>query len=401
MNRRILINLGVFVLVAIVGTVWAVNNIVSFDTLESPYKISAEFPASVGVKGNSEVTYLGVHYGSVTGVELTDGAVLVKMKIDRGRKIPSDSTAHALRKSAVGEPYIDFEPPKGFDPAGAKYLEPGDRVRLDHTTIPLEFSELLRSLSGVISGIDPEAAETLVHELSLAVNGRAESFRKLTVSTESLISSFAARTEQLDRLTENNTRLTHVFADQRNSLAATITNLRDLAASLRAADGDTAVLLDRGTELVGRTADVVAASKENLDCLLHDLDDVLKLLGTEEEVNGLKKALKDGPTGFNYVYATRDVEDDGVWVRVNLLTNTDEAPEAYSPPHQLPAVPTIPACVSTLSSGGVDFRGGSGGGGGIGALPATGGSIAVGGALLALGAGLTLRSLRRRAGAAA
>ena len=76
---------------------------------------------------------------------------------------------------------------------------------------------------------------------------------------------------------------------------------------------------------------------------------------------------------------TRDAEPGGLWVRVNLLVEPENPPAMYIPPTDLPAVPQVPACVSTLTSGGVRFD--SGGSLGPvtagGSLPATGGEPAI------------------------
>src|SRR5690606_18895583 len=109
--------------------------------------------------------------------------------------------------------------------------------------VPLEFSELLRSASALISSIDPAQAGSLVHELSLALEGRGEDLRTLTTAIDELTATFVQKTEELDRLAENNTRLTAVLADHRLSLGRSLTNLRQVAEALRSADGDTRALL--------------------------------------------------------------------------------------------------------------------------------------------------------------
>ena len=51
------------------------------------------------------------------------------------------------------------------------------------------------------------------------------------------------------------------------------------------------------------------------------------------------------------MWKTRDVEADGVWVRVNLTFSTDDPAPQYIPAHQLPAVPAVGACNSTVPPG--------------------------------------------------
>ena len=354
MSRRTVINLVFFLALFFVMIFWALGNVVHLRAYEKPYRIQGEFEAAVGVRADSEVAYLGVHYGSVSSVERMPGGVRITMYIDKGKQIPKGSTASIFRKSAIGEPYIDFTPPDDFDPENAKaddFLVKGAQIPMDQTTIPLEFSELLRSASRLVSGIDPEKAGTLIHELSEALNGRAQSLRDLTESGAQLAETFAARTEELDRLTRNNTILTRVVAEHRASLGQSITNLRLLAESLRNATGDTVTVLEQGTQLFGLAADLVSDQKNNVDCILHDLVHVLDLATSPKQLAGLQTLLDVGPTGFGNVWSTRDIEADGVWVRVNLTVATENPAIQYNPPHQLPAVPAVGGCNSTVPPG--------------------------------------------------
>jgi phospholipid/cholesterol/gamma-HCH transport system substrate-binding protein len=348
-SRRTLINLVFFNGVFLVMLVWAAGNLVTIDRLEHPYTITGDFIQASGVRANAEVTYLGVHYGRVSDVARRPEGVRITMKIDKGKDIPSGSIARVFRKSAIGEPYIDFRPPDDFTKGGPR-IEPGANVPLSRTTVPLEFSELLRSASDVISSIDPQAAGDLVHELSLALDGRGDSLRTLTASIDQITSSFVERTDQLDRLAENSTRVTKVVADHRLSLGRSITNLRAIAETLRDANGDTQVLLDVGPDFLRTTADLVADQKRNLDCLLTDLAPILRTINGDQQLSDLAQTLQNGPLAFGYVASTVQQEADGPWVRINLIVPTDGAnPKVYVPPKGLPVVPTVAPCASTLT----------------------------------------------------
>ncbi|MGH2684508.1 MAG: MCE family protein, partial [Actinomycetota bacterium] len=360
MNRRVLINLIFFSAVFVLMLFWAVNNIVTIEAIERPYDIAGEFDGAFGIGPDAEVAYLGVSYGRVSKVERIAGGVRIDMKIDRDQRIPEDSTAHIFRKSAVGEPYIDLAPPEGYEGDEGPFLEKGAVIPQERTTVPLQFSELLRSASRVISGVSPERTRTLLHELAVALNGRADALRRLTVAGDQLAATFASRTELLDRLATNNTRLTRVVTEHRSSLGQSLTNLREVAAGLRAASEDTTVLLDRGSELMTRTADLVDASKGNLDCLLHDLEDVIDLSTSDRQLGNLRTLLRDAPPAFAGVFDSRDVEDDGVvWIRVNLLFEPENPPPQYVPPRELPDVPDIEPCQSPLQPSGTQSDAGS------------------------------------------
>ncbi len=399
-GKRTLINIIWFNAIFALLLYWAFNNIVSWDRLEKPYTITAEFEQAAGVKANAEVTYLGVHYGRVSSVTRQDDSVHMAMKIDKGKQIPAGTIARVFRKSAIGEPYIDFQPNEDYE--DGEFLEKGANVPLERTTVPLEFSDLLRSASNVISSIDEEAAGSLIHELALALDGRGDELASMTRSFDEITSAFVTRTDQLDRLAENSTRLTRVLADHRLSLSASLENLRAIGQALRDADGDLQVLLDQGPDFLGVTADLVADQKQNLDCLLHDLGHVITTLGGDGPLGDVAATIQNGPTGFGYVARSVDQEADGPWIRVNLIVPVPPAPDPpqYVPPKSLPVVPTVSACVSSLRAATAEPFTPSG----TAApppvpdgppMPATGGSAAVGAGVVAHLGALAIWQLRR------
>ncbi len=355
MSKRVLGNLVVFLAVFLVMCVWAVRNVVTIDAIEDPYEIEVDLGAASGLAANAEVAYLGVHYGRVGSIELVDGGVRATLKIDRDRHIPEGSVARVFRKSAIGEPYIDFQPPAEFDHDGADaddYLQAGDVVPVEDTRTPIEFSELLRTASEVISAIDPDRAATLLHELALALDGRGEDLRQLTEDSDRLAATFAERTDVLDRLAVNNTRLTATFADHRTALGQSLSDLAALAESLRASSGDTRILLDRGTALLAEVGDLVDDVRPDLDCLLDDLVAVNARGAAPEQLGSLARHLDIGPTAYALFADTRDIEPDGPWVRVNLLIAPEDATPQHVPALELPPVPVVQPCQGVAGSAG-------------------------------------------------
>ena len=356
MTNRIKLNLAWFALISVLFIGWATRNIIPLDALENPYTIKAEFASSLGMQDGNEVAYLGVKAGSVSSVKRIPGGVLVSMRIDRDKRIPKDSTAHLFRKSAIGEQYIDFTPPPGYKGGDGPWIGKNERIPMERTTVPLEFSELLRSASRLISEVDPEDVKTLVSELAIGLQGRTDSLRALTEAGDTIGQTLAERTEVLDRLATNNTKLTRVVTAHRGSLGDSLSDLRQLADSLKNSKGDLSLLLDRGSTLLGRTADIVAANKGNLDCSLKILERVTDATTSPAKLDGLRTLLQHGPDGLGRVWDARDVEPDGsVWVRVGLVSNGEHKAPQYVPPNQIPSAPKLAACESPLRPAGGDY----------------------------------------------
>ena len=49
------------------------------------------------------------------------------MKVDDGKQVPANSSANIFRKSALGEQYIEFDPPQGYT-SGGPYRIPAVRI---------------------------------------------------------------------------------------------------------------------------------------------------------------------------------------------------------------------------------------------------------------------------------
>jgi len=400
MSKRTIANLVTFFVVGGLFFFWAITSLVNVSALKHPYTMKADFANAVGLLPGSEVDYLGVVYGTVSGVERIDGGVRVTMKVDTNKKVPANSSANIFRKSALGEQYIEFDPPTGYT-SGGPYYAKDVTIPMSRTTVPLEFSELLKAASRLVSAIPPDAVNTLVHEAAIGVNGRTDSLRGLADSGDKLSQMLVQRTSALDRLATNNTTLTHVFTEHSDSLAQSVSDLRNIAESLKNARGDTTILLQRGSQLLGTAADLVAKHKADLDCDLKTLELLTDVTTTDHNLQGLQTVLSGAPVAFGDLWDATDVDPipgyptDPVspvkrWIRVGFKVNfVNPAPE-YVPPLVLPPVASVPACVSPLHAGAPDYVPASATSPTV-FLASTGGTALLGIALPLLAAALILR----------
>ncbi|MCI0344816.1 MAG: MlaD family protein, partial [Chloroflexi bacterium] len=222
MSRRIVINLVFFAAIGVALAVWAVTNVISFDFVERPYRVTAEFATSPGLSPYFEVTYLGQKVGAIDSVDLDDGMVRVQLEIERSISLPAAVDAYVRRKSAVGEPYVDLVPSPDTDPATGARLAGGDVIPLSRTFTPLAYSDLFLALDELVAAIPPDALRTLLHELAVGLEGRGESLRSIVEGADELTSSLAANVDLLDAFLSELTRLTHTFAGHRESVTGAV-----------------------------------------------------------------------------------------------------------------------------------------------------------------------------------
>ena len=344
-----MMNLGVFVGVAVLFAWWAVSNIISVDLLEHPYHVSADFENAMGVLPNAEVTYLGTQVGVVNSVRRIPGGVRITMNVKRQERIPADATAHIFRKSALGEQFIDFFPKPGSDGHGPS-LRDGDHLPMSRTTIPIEFAEFLRAASRLVESIRPEAVHTVTHELAVALQGRTDDLRSLITGGDRLGEVFASRTETLDRLVAANTRLTRVLADHSPSLSGSLSDLHAVAQSLDEVKGDIGPLLERGNSLLEDLNPVVRDHRDSLSCLLEAVGQVVDEATTPARLSALGRLIDDAPVATEQLKDVLDIEgtpDERLhqWVRVDLVNDPLPASPDFVPDRPTPPpVASVDAC---------------------------------------------------------
>src|ERR1041385_1655502 len=133
-NRRIVANLAVFTIIAGAFVYWALTSILHVAALEHPFTVKADFPAAFGVLKNSEVTYLGTQIGEVRTTRRIPHGVEVVMAFKKNTHVPSDADVQIARKSAIGEPFVNFTPAAGTN-GGGPFLRSGDTVPIDRASV--------------------------------------------------------------------------------------------------------------------------------------------------------------------------------------------------------------------------------------------------------------------------
>ena len=120
------IRIAAFVVLSAVGIVYITASYLGFvdRVLGRGLTVHATLPTSGGLFEGSEVTYRGVKIGKVSKMTATRDGVTLDLALEEGTKLPKDSPMYVHNLSAVGEQYLDFEPPDDKGP----YAEDGDTL---------------------------------------------------------------------------------------------------------------------------------------------------------------------------------------------------------------------------------------------------------------------------------
>jgi phospholipid/cholesterol/gamma-HCH transport system substrate-binding protein len=367
MSKRVWINLAVFAVLGAALAAWMVTNVVSFDFIDHPYTVTAQFATSPGLSPHFEVTYLGQRIGAIDKVKLEADHVEVELKIDHGVVVPAAIDAAVRRKSAVGEPYVDLAPSAGTNPEEGPRLASGANIGLDHTSTPLEYSQLFKAVAQLVQAVEPADLNTLVHELALGLEGRGDDLRKLLTGADQLSTDLAQHSQLVDQLVTDVSQLAGTLAAHHDSLGAGFDNIAALSATLAQSQQDLAALVQAGPQFTDALADIVANSKSSLGCVLDGLGTVGSVLDPTT-VAALRHLISLSPQ-FAFVLQGLEKPETGAggYLFFNNGSDPSSAVPYFATPNPPPAVPTVPSCASVATT-----APGAGGTGTAGATPGVG-----------------------------
>ncbi|MFV2173064.1 MCE family protein [Actinomadura sp. LOL_016] len=353
---RIVVNLVFFAVLGVVLAIWALRSIISIDALERPYHVTVQFATSPGLRADQEVTHLGVHVGTVGGVALRDGRVDVRLDLDRGTDVPAGVGARVLRKSAIGEPYIELTPPSRPD---GNDLRDGDRIPVARTKSTVDYQQLFTGLGDTLRAVDPRDARTLVHEAAAGLQGRGRSINAIIGDTHQLTGTLAADAGTLDALAVELTRLTSTLADHRHPLASGVNDLATVTATIRRERAHLQTVLDEGPGAIAGINELLRKSRPGLGCLLTAAATPSEPLLTPANSAKIRHVLDTVPTLKALVTDITARDATGPYLRVTpvITVGGSQAPTEYADPRPRPKASELTLCApSGAPSGDEDER---------------------------------------------
>ncbi|MEU8249149.1 MlaD family protein [Nonomuraea sp. NPDC048916] len=345
MNNRIYLNLGFFVVLGVVMTVWAFSTIIKVDAITRPYRVSAEFASSPGLMRGFDVAYLGVRVGKIGEVRLATGKIVVGLDIDKEIRLPKGSTAEVRRRSAIGEPYVELSPP-ATGVTGAS-LAPGDVIPMTSTSVPLDYRKLFEGVGRLLNAVPPRDAKTITHELAVALDGRSGAIRSVIDDAHDLTGTLADNSKLLDDLSVQLTQLTHTLAGRKDRLASGITDLSTVTGSLRASRADLNAFLDQGPGVFGRLDQAVKRARPGLSCLLTAAGLPHRPAFSAQTERNAHHLLSIVPTALSLADDISDKRGDTVYGKAAFIFSVPGGPqpaEEYENPVGPPTVPRLRAC---------------------------------------------------------
>ena len=273
MTRGVRFRIAAFVVLSAVGIVYMAGSYLGLvdRVLGRGITVHATLPASGGLFEGSEVTYRGVKIGKVAAMDATRDGVTLDLALADGTRLPEDSPMYVHNLSAVGEQYLDFEPPDQKGP----YATSGYTFHGSADSLPVDEGDLLVELDRFVESVDKQDLRTVVHELGTMFTDTGRPLQRLLDSGSTFVRQASAHTDDTIRLLDQGERVLLTQQGQSENIRSLARNLHLLTSALAGSDRDLRSVL----------ADTPGAARE-VDALLRDLEPTLPvLLGNAVSVN--------------------------------------------------------------------------------------------------------------------
>ncbi len=235
--RKTKVQLTLFLVIAVAGVGFTGSQYVGLDRLfgGSGCVVELEMADSGGLFPNAEVTYRGVAVGRVMGMRLTHSGLAVDLHIEPAAPpIPADTVAVVANRSAVGEQYLDFQPPRDRGP----YLTDGSMIHRDRVRTPPPPDSTLVNLDRLVSSVPADSLRTVVDELGTAFNGSAADLQRLLDNTGSFTRAADQHLPQTTSLLVNGNTVLRTQQDQAAEIAEFSSGLHAIADQFKRSDPD-------------------------------------------------------------------------------------------------------------------------------------------------------------------
>jgi phospholipid/cholesterol/gamma-HCH transport system substrate-binding protein len=242
--------------------------------LEDRYQLRATFERTGGLGASADVRLAGVPVGVVTDIDpdYQRGHVVVTFEIDRGIDLGPETTAEIVAATLLGGYYVRLD-----GPVTEPHLEdlgpddPRRHVPLERTQGPVSLNQVLDETTGVVSGIDVDAANRVLEQLAGAANRNVDQLPELIDSFTTVASAIAERDSELRRLSSSAAQLTGTLAARDQQLAALLDTSQRLLAELAARRDELSTILDQGTGAASEMASLLTTRRAAIDRLITDI----------------------------------------------------------------------------------------------------------------------------------
>ncbi|MFG2091704.1 MULTISPECIES: MCE family protein [unclassified Spirillospora] len=305
-DHATLLKFVVFVVLTTLLTFY-IGQMILGTSFKDRYALTATFDDVTGLLEGDDVKVAGTPVGRVQGIEVVRGKAVVEMEVDKGVRIPDDSTAAIRWRNVMGQRVIYLEPGR----SGKKL---GDGGRVPHTRSVVDLGAIVNALGPLTRNLDPNQLNKILFSFTQALEGNEQNISQLTNNLDALLQTFAVRKKTIEGMIENYETVSQAVAKRDQQIAASVDNLQSL----------TKVFANNRTLLENAVVEISGVTT-NLNAVLGGQDAQLaRIIGNLGEfaetfrlnVDQLEKMVQQLPLTLRQLFASTN---GGHYLRSNAL----------------------------------------------------------------------------------
>lgn len=257
---------------------------------DDSYRTSVVIPDAGGVLPRQEVTVMGRAVGTVDNAELVDGGVRLTFRIQPQFPVPDTARVRVIRRSPVGEQAVEITP---VPADGWTAVERGGEITVDEAVEPTTVQALLDNTVRLFTEVSPENTATIIRELAIAFDGRADLLRELNDASLDFGETILDGQDEFRRLLATSEPLITELDDHADDLIELFGNQADLADVLAENRPNLEQLLRLAPNLLGEAEALIVNIRPDAQCIADDLIAVNEMLLGPSTATGAPSRLYD------------------------------------------------------------------------------------------------------------
>lgn len=212
---------------------------------EGAWTIYVQVPDTLAINGNSKVMVADVPVGSIRAINLKNWIATLTLGLDKGIKLPKNTTAKIGQTSLLGSQHIELAAPDNPSP---ELLRNGDTIPLKNSSAFPSTEQTLASISLILRGGGVPNLETLTNEIYNIFHGRANDIRAFLGKLDTFVQQANLQRDDITHAIDSTNRLLSYVGNRNDVIDRVLTDIPPLIKHF----ADTKNLLINASESLGR-----------------------------------------------------------------------------------------------------------------------------------------------------